>query len=311
MSMRIRPVDRLVAAYNLLLAGVWIVLAGRAPHAPWIAAAHAATATLPCLFAAMPTRPSRAVRALREGYPLIFLAAFWPELDLLRPALALASADGAVATLDRRIFGVHIHALWMPRMPQLWISEAMHLMYYAYYPLIFLPPLVLALQGRRAAFRDMSFRLMVTYLACYLVYIVLPVDGPHFLMERHAGPHTEGFFYRLVQETQALGDSRGASFPSSHVAGATTIAYLAWRWLRPSVATLLTLEAAGVLLSTIYTQNHYAVDSLAGLVVGLTLQLAAVPALRRGLAPSRVRPLPVLPEVGPVFPAVPATGGGV
>jgi hypothetical protein len=41
-------------------------------------------------------------------------------------------------------------------------------------------------------------------------------------------------------------------------------AMLAWRWLPRWVAVILWVEAIGVLLSTFYTQHHYAVDSWAG-----------------------------------------------
>jgi len=41
------------------------------------------------------------------------------------------------------------------------------------------------------------------------------------------------------------------------------------------------LEAAGVVVATVYTQNHYAIDVLAGIVWAVLLQLTVVPALER------------------------------
>ena len=101
------------------------------------------------------------------------------------------------------------------------------------------------------------------------------------------GTHQEGFFYGLVEVAQRLGDSRGCSFPSSHVAGATTIAYLAWRWLPRWAAIVLTVDAAGVLASTVYTQNHYAVDSVAGLVWALLFNFVLAAPLKRLLTASQ------------------------
>jgi hypothetical protein len=43
---------------------------------------------------------------------------------------------------------------------------------------------------------------------------------------------------------------------------------------------LLWAEALGVLLSTVYTQNHYPVDAFAGLGLGLGLQLLVRPVAR-------------------------------
>lgn len=307
---RTRAGDRLVAGYNALLAIVWAANVPRAEYGAWIAVAHLAAASLPWFWARAPRRPWGFFAAIREIYPLVFLLAFWPELDLLRDVLGPQGHDGVIAALDRRIFGVNLHAIWLPSMDALWVSELMFFMYYAYYALIFLPPLYLAFRGRRAAVRDIAFRLMATYLSCYLVYIAWPVYGPHFLSTPHPGPHTEGFFYGLVASAQAAGDSHGCAFPSSHVAGAVTIAILGWRWFSRPVALLFSLEALGVVLSTVYTQNHYAFDSLVGLIWALALQLTLVPVLRRLLRGPRFRRrAPVLPDFGPVL-ASPRTTGG-
>ncbi len=67
------------------------------------------------------------------------------------------------------------------------------------------------------------------------------------------------------------------------------MAYLALRWFRRPVAALLAAAAVGVTLSCVYTQNHYAVDALAGIVWALALQLVVAPALLRWWEPS-VRP---------------------
>ncbi len=277
------PMDRVLAAYNLALAAVWAISWGAVSHAPWIALAHVAAATLPWLFARVPEPRSRFSDIVHELYPYVWLGAFWSELDLLRPVLDLTGIDGPVAALDRAVFGVHLHEIWMPAMPQLWFSELMHFSYFFYYALIVLPPLVALLQRRTDALRDLTFRLMVTYLACYVIFVVAPVDGPHFLYEHFQGPHQEGFFYGLVDATQQAGDARGCSFPSSHVAAAVVIALSGWRWFPRWAAVVLTVEAIGVFLSTTYTQNHYAIDAVAGVVYALVLQVTAIPWLRRWL----------------------------
>lgn len=291
------PVDRLLAAYNAILAVVWLGLLPRASYAAPIFAAHAAAVALPWLLARAPRPRTRSGRTLRDLYPLLWLGAFWTELDFLRELRHATAHDGPIAALDLAIFGTHWHAVWMPRMPQVWLSEVMHFVYYGYYALIVLPPLVVAIAGRTAALRDMTFRLMVTYLGCYLIYITFPVDGPHFLWPQHEGPHTAGLFYQWVRAAQDAGDSTGTAFPSSHVAGAVTIAVLGWRWFSRPVAILLTAEAAGVAVATVYTQNHYAIDSAAGVLWGLGLQWAIVPALYGWLRPVGPRPLvPILPR---------------
>ncbi|MDH5548447.1 MAG: phosphatase PAP2 family protein [Gemmatimonadota bacterium] len=277
------PMDRVLAAYNLALAAVWAAAWTSAPHAPWIALAHVTAAALPWLFSRVPEPRSRITDIVHELYPYVWLGAFWSELDLLRPVLDLTGIDGPVAALDRTLFGMHLHEVWAPAMPQLWFSELMYFSYFFYYALIVVPPLAALLQRRTDALRDLTFRLMVTYLACYVIFMVFPVDGPHFLYEHFQGPHTKGFFYGLVDVTQQAGDARGCSFPSSHVAAAVVIALSAWLWFPRCAAVVVTVGAVGVFLATTYTQNHYAIDAVAGVVYALVLQVTAVPWLRRWL----------------------------
>jgi membrane-associated phospholipid phosphatase len=274
------PADRIIAFYNVVMAVLWLVFVTRAWYAPMLVLAHIVGLLLPWLWARVPMLGGRVMRFLRELYPLLLLAVFWTELDLVRPALGLTGIDEPIAALDRLMFGMALHEVWLPTMGALWMSEVMHLFYYAYYLAAFVPPIALALMARYPAVRDMTFRLTLTYVSCYFVYIAFPVDGPHFLMERTAGVHTQGFFYGLVEAAQTLGDSRGCSFPSSHVAVAVMAAMLGWRWLPRWLAVILWIEAVGVLTSTTYTQHHYAIDSVAGVAWALLVWLAADPLYR-------------------------------
>ena len=280
-SYRLHPADWIVTAYNTILAVMWLLVLQRAWYAPLLLLAHLAGLALVWLVVRMPDSARGGMRLLRELYPLVFVAAFWIELDLVRPVLDLVGVDRQIAALDRFLFRGHLHEVWLPNMGAVWMSELMHFFYYAYYPSIYIPAIAVAIMGKQAAIRDTTFRLTMTYLACFLIYIAFPVDGPHVLMEHTQGAHTDGFFYGLVEMAQQIGDSRGCSFPSSHVAGATTIAILAWRWLPKWAGVILTVEAVGVLLSTAYTQHHYFVDSVAGMAWSLVFNFVlAIPVLR-------------------------------
>src|SRR2546422_5270052 len=185
-------------------------------------------------------------------------------------------------------------------MPSVWLSEIMEGIYFAYYPVVLGPPLVAALTGRRDALRDMTLRLLVTYIGCYVVYLAFPVDGPAYTAARHSGAVTEGLLYRLNHLLHHAGDSRGTAFPSSHVAGVIAIAWSARRWFARPVAWLFTIEAVGVVFATVYTQNHYAVDAPARGVWGGGLQLGTGPALpQQGRGPTSNPPAPLPPAPPP------------
>jgi membrane-associated phospholipid phosphatase len=277
----VRLVDHITSSYNALLALVWLCLIPQWSYSAWLAVAHAAAALLPQLLKQARGRLSSPGRVLRDIYPLLFILAFWTELDFVRRLLHDSNFDRVIGDLDVAIFGVHLNEVWLPAMPWLWFSEIMHFAYFSYYFSVILPLLYMAFRGSPEMKTDMTFRVMLVYLSCFFLYIAFPVDGPHFLTEHYEGPHQAGLFYRLDEVLQGQGDALGCSFPSSHVAASTTMAYLGIRWLSKPAAFLLVLAAVGVALSTFYTQHHYAIDSLGGIVLAVWLQLHVAPALKR------------------------------
>src|SRR5207244_11745606 len=93
------------------------------------------------------------------------------------------------------------------------------------------------------------------------------------------------------------GGSLGTAFPSTHVAGAVTFAWIAWRFWSREVALGVTLLAVGIMAAAVYTQNHFAVDSLAGALLGLALQGLVVPLFTRPRAPAE-EAVTVIEEAG-------------
>src|SRR2546422_7240227 len=119
----------------------------------------------------------------------------------------------------------------------------MHFAYWASSLLIGIPPLAFGALGRTAALRDVVFRMMLTYLTCFVIFIVYPVYGPGLTLPRYSGSLTDGLFYRLVRASLGAGDSPGCAFPSSHVAGAVTIAFAAARRTPRRIRALLLAQA--------------------------------------------------------------------
>jgi membrane-associated phospholipid phosphatase len=278
---RLRPVDKLAAAYNALLAVIWAMLIPQALSSIWVSLAHTAAAAMPWLLRHAPQRLSAPARVLREIYPLVWILPWWTELDSVRRLLHDANFDRVVGDLDLLLFGTHLDQVFLPRLHALWFSELMYAAYFAYYLTVIIPLLYALIRGTTEMKRDMTYRVVLVYLACFFVYIAFPIDGPHWLTEHFQGPHQQGFFYKVEQFLQSRGSALGCSFPSSHVAASTTMALLGFRWLSRTSAWLLTLGALGVVVSTVYTQNHYAIDSLAGIIWAFWIYFAVGPKLLR------------------------------
>jgi membrane-associated phospholipid phosphatase len=268
-------------AYNLLLALLW------APHSLVLAGAHIAAAVLPTLLAPTP---------FADCYPAFAVIGIWTEMGAILPVLhpdGVVSRDAAALRLDALVFGTHWHTEWIARMPWGWLSSAMYGAYCSYYAILVGLPLVFWLSRQREALADVAFRILLVYASCAVCYLIFPVVGPAPIAPV-ADAVKHGAFFEVSAAVQRAGDSLGTSLPSTHAAGSMTIALAAWRWLpRPLAVGLLGLAVA-IAFATVYTQNHYAIDAVAGVVLAVCLQtivsrLPAAPAT--ALAPRR-RALP-------------------
>ncbi len=283
----LRPVDHVLILFNVGFAVLWLFGRGRAPYALLLSASHLAAVLVALMCAALGPRPSMLARGIRELYPIVLIALYWLEIGMVRDVFHATTHDATIAKIDLLLgAGSHIQEHWMPAMPWMWFSEFMFAVYWIYYPMVFATPLVVFLAKRKET-ATIVFYTTVAYLVCYTSYAVFPVDGPSHTMERMAGPHTEGFFYQLVMTGTHSADSMGTAFPSSHVVGAVVVALLAWKFFSRPWGILFLLGALGVVLSTVYTQGHFAIDSLVGVVYGVVVYYVVAPWLDKVLGTSR------------------------
>src|SRR5438046_2626286 len=124
---------------------------------------------------------------------------------------------------------------------------------------------------RRDQARRTILALAVTFFLCYMVFLFFPVAGPRYAFDLPSNAAAHVWPARAAQWVLDMGDSWGAAFPSSHVAGAVVATGMAVRYWRPLGLALLPVTA-GLVLGVVYGQFHYGVDALSGLVVaGLSL----------------------------------------
>jgi len=246
-------------AYNLLLALLW------APHNLVFAGAHLAAIALPSLFSATP---------FADAYPAFAVMAIWTEMGAILPMLhpdGAAARDAAALHLDGLIFGTHWHTQWIALMPWSWLSTSMYGAYCSYYVLLIGLPFWLWVSRHREALADIAFRLLLTYAACAVCYLIFPVVGPAPLPPV-ADAVRHGAFFEMSAAVQRAGDSLGTSLPSTHAAGSMTLALAAWRWLPRPLALATVALAVAIAFATVYTQNHYAIDAVAGVLLAVCLQ---------------------------------------
>jgi hypothetical protein len=237
--------------------------------------------------------PARAAQPRRPRWAMLLPWALWllawTEIGWLYAAAPARYFDHAIGRLDLAVFGTH----WNLELSRLWSGavwrEAMTAVYLSYYFLVLGPPAWLAWTGRRDAFWRHTSGLVMTYLGAFAIYLCLPVLGPRDFGLASGVATTAGsgsLLSRLMEVLFAAGDSVGTAFPSSHCAGAVGAAILCQGVFRPAVARTIAVWAALIVVATVHTNNHYAIDSLAGCVLA-----GLVSAARRQHARNRFRAL--------------------
>jgi membrane-associated phospholipid phosphatase len=219
---------------------------------------------------------------VRHLLPLLVAPMFYWEVPLLAQAIhGGAMYDPIVLRWEAMVFGGQPSQTLAAAWPWLWLSEPLHAAYLSYYAIVLGPALALYLLGRIGAFRRVVFTLVVVILAHQAAFIAFPVLGPRYLFPAPGGPLEAGPLYQLTHRVLESGSSPGTAFPSSHVGIAVAVTIALFREgirTAPWLALLTTLLA----VSTVYGGFHYAVDAIAGVVLGATAA-AVAPALRRRL----------------------------
>lgn len=215
-------------------------------------------------------RPS--MQPLRDWLPLALGPFLYIELRWLIAGVGRPHADALVQRWEGALFPSHPAASWATQLPVRWVSELLHFAYASYYLLIYLPPAILYLRGRRASHANTLLALTIVYAVCFATYLLFPVDGPRFLSGPAAGPEgpVRAFVIRLLD----AGSSRGTAFPSSHVA-ASVVASLCALGSERRTGIVVALLTVGLAAGAVYGGFHYLVDVVAGAVVGLAAWLLA------------------------------------
>lgn len=238
--------------------------------------------------------PCKATLYLRVTVLAASLSWWYPDTYEINKVLT--NYDHVFAGIDQEMFGYQ-PALYFCRALPKWISEFFYFGYWMYYPMIAIV-LVYYIFKKPEDFLKVSFVLIGSFFACYVIYDVLPVAGPMFYYEYvgepgikegifpAAGDHfiecqkmwtppgnENGIFYKLVHMAHEAGERPTAAFPSSHVGCATVMMGLALISKCKNLFFGLLPVYLLLCFATVYIRAHYAIDSIVGFGVGVTLFL--------------------------------------
>lgn len=265
----LEPVDVCIGAY-FLVTGALVLM--REPSAGSYVPLVVRALYFVILFALRrrPLPRGRGWQLARRAYPLAFFPYFYAEVGILNHLVTAQRFDHLVIGWEQAIFhaqpSVRLRE-WLPWRP---LSEYLHMGYFSYY---FVPAFAIGVLFVRHPARAVSetvTAIMLTFIACYAVFIVFPVVGPYHTFTP-PDPHALGWvFPRLTHAIVRSGSSLGTAFPSSHVAVSVAAWVQAFRYDRRA-GWILTAFVPALIVGTVYGGFHYAIDALAGLLLALAM----------------------------------------
>ena len=210
-------------------------------------------------------RSSLSARTVSLWYPFVLFALLYYQTGLINRVVVPQFLDGFFMNLDVWIFGEFPGFFLRGKHGNAFFDEFFHLFYLSYYLIIPLTGILLFRKDVKL-FEGFVFQLSSLYYLCFVIYILLPVEGPMAL--RNEFYHHGGLFQTIVDLIYTWGENPGAAFPSCHVA-ATFLA--AWwggsHFERMKISYWLTCLFLSI--ATVYCMFHYAVDVIGGLLLGV------------------------------------------
>jgi membrane-associated phospholipid phosphatase len=282
----LRPVDVLLLGY-LLFTGL-VILAYPKNVAWWALHLALRLVAVVAILRLVPVRPGNRVLAfLRDWYPVLAFIPLYAELGALTRLFFGGNHDLAVVGWEGMLLGGQPSQTWRTTFPSRWLSEYLHFAYFYYYVVPATLAMWLYVRGDMARFSRALTAILGAFLTCCLIYIAFPVVGPYHHFGHPTAESWGGIFAPLVHGIVQRGSSLGTAFPSSHTAVAVTVWLSAWRLSRPAFWVLCAIVPA-LALGTIYGGFHYALDTMAGVALGVAVALGA-PRLHAGIAGSLAR----------------------
>lgn len=277
----LRPVDALLVGY-LLLTSVFLLAFPH--HIPlWPLLLSLRLIAVVAILRGAATRPTNPVlRLIRDWYPIAMFVPLYSELSALTNLFTHLRYDTLVAGWEQAIFGGQPSQTLRVLLPSKAVSEYAHFSYFYYYFVPTTLALGLYVSGQRPKFSQALTATLLSFLACCLVYMLFPVVGPYHHFGHPPATSWPGVFGPLTHSIVERGSSLGTAFPSSHTAVAVCVWLSAWRLARPSFW-LLSLIVPALAFGTVYGGFHYAVDTIAGALLGAGAALVA-PGLHTRLA---------------------------
>lgn len=270
---KLRPVEWAFLAY-LVLTGLLNILYFKTLGATWshLAVRITLLSGLMFLILLQVRFNTKIVDFLRSFYPLATLGYLYGETDFYNN-IWHNYQDAWFEKTDFLIFGFQPSIKFSEVFHWTWFQELMSLSYMSYFVMIF-GVLWTIYRFNREYFNRSIFLVLQSFFIYYLIFIILPVQGPQYWFSAPMNSLPEGgAFQKLLRFIQLIGERPTGAFPSSHVGISCILCYLTYQYARPLLKWMIGITFL-LSCSAIYLKAHYFVDVIGGLLTAPLMILA-------------------------------------
>lgn len=206
---------------------------------------------------------NKTVKLIRYAFPIALILFWYPETAFFNDCL-FPKLDKYFAATEEYIFGCQPSLMFSQIFHGRIISEIMAFGYFSFYLTIAFTVFYFFRYDKKI-YEKISFIIMFSFFIFYLIFILLPVEGPQFYFTCNKVP--EGFlFYKILAIAQFYGERGTGAFPSSHIGMSLIFLFIFFKYQRNIFYILLTIFVI-LALSTIYIKAHYIIDVIGGFIV--------------------------------------------
>ncbi len=264
----LRPVDLSTVIYLLLLSFVILFFHEGIDGWGWYVLVHLGAVLIILGMIRMAEGNGGWLGLVRHWYPVAIFPPLFAEMNDLVNIIFPFWANTWLIRLDHALFGVH-PTVWFERVATPALTELMVIFYLFYYFLIPAAALPLYLRKKRRAFDGLMFNISLAFYLSFIGFLIFPAVSPRVtLAQLQVGPLQGGWLLGILGWVQGFGGIYGGAFPSSHVTVAFATLLSSYRYQR-RVFWLLLPFVLGLAVSTTYCRYHYAVDAIAGALLGM------------------------------------------
>jgi membrane-associated phospholipid phosphatase len=190
------------------------------------------------------------------------------EIQYLQHIWVSSWMDDYLVRSDQWLFGVESSvALQTITIPV--VTEIMMFAYTIYVPLIVIVAVFCYQKSGLAAGEDYMLNLILAYFVSFVGFLVFPIAGPLFHQpEDYAVPLNGWIFTYFGEWIRANAHYPGGNFPSPHCAAGTVMLVTLFRYNRNYFWVILPIIIL-LYISTVYGRYHFAMDGVAGIIVGI------------------------------------------